>query len=279
MTQAATVKVQYQAKADCEKSLLPVASAPNEDVRFLVGGNGKGRDEVGYPLDRSETTREEFKRRTRAALFLQELAEGGLVPAEKGDLIVGPAAPLRHFALGNEQQPRWHRRRVMTQGGQRISEYIRVKRDLRDEVKRYATDDKVSVQWNSATGWVPEADSFVVLFEDIPVIYQPTPQEPFLSRVTPAAPASNTNTGVKSNTPGDRIESLDMLAPRDWFQGTNQTGSKAVIGIEKKCPQSDRPQNSPRTETITLPGGRAVETMRPVQAPSPDRRNARGRRR
>ncbi|RYP13179.1 hypothetical protein DL765_007006 [Monosporascus sp. GIB2] len=576
-----------QAKAECEKNLLPVASIPNEDVQFLIGGNGKGRDEAGYPLNRSEVTREEFKRWTKAALFLQKIAEDGLVPTKKGDLILdqhfegniylkglllqesrpgksasmtgkklkygynfakgatnrerqsmagadeesraifsiwnealkNPAAseslvdklhlmlncgrpeyadvsnaeihmpvdmlhrvkeyllsekfkgkwfytaeektenprfdqvvrgigcqsvalqrsywnllseaglvhtaqeeeqkrfqaaetvpvpeepfpkavdrllraslaacpqtasitvefakagairldsfyacskqifkvhdrwltkagalaelgldtdvaltdiisstvkwlltdalmqlPLDWFALGSEQYPDWHRRRAMTQGGQRISEYIRIKHNLLVEVRRYATNDTISVLWDSATGWVPEADirievhrestcsalkklltskqarrasmsclganvldsgcgvrcmkfkakrsyffalpkekyfvlmykrsgpeSFVVLFEDIPVVYPPTPQ-------------SNTNTGVKTYTTGDRIESLDMLVPRDWFQGTNKTGSKAVIGIEKECPQSDRPQKRPRTESITSPGGRA----------------------
>ncbi|RYP62624.1 hypothetical protein DL769_007230 [Monosporascus sp. CRB-8-3] len=609
MTQAATAKVQNRAKAECEKSLLPVVSAPNEDVQFLIGGNGKGRDEVGYPLDRSEVTREEFKRWTKAALFLQKIAEDGLVPTEKGDLIVdhhfegniylkglllqeseigksasitgkklkygynfakgatnrerqsmagadeesqaifsiwnealkNPAVseslvdklhlmlncgypgfadvssaeihmpfdmlrrvkeyllsekfkgkwfhsvkektenpkfrhivrgigcqpmelqtsywdllskagfmhtaqeeerkrfqaaetvpvpeepfpkevdrllraslaacpqtekmtvefvkagairldpfyagslrifkvherwltkagalvelgldtdvtltdiisntvkwlltdalmqlPLRQFALGNEQQPHWYRRQAVTQGGQRISEYIHVKRDLRVEVKRYATNDIVSVRWDSAAGWVPEAGicievhrestcsalkklltseqacqasmscsrgqkfgsgcrtqsakfevesceflalpqekyfvlmykpsdlkSFVVLIEDIPVIRRPIS-------------ASNTNTVVKTYTPGDRVESLDMLVPRDWFQGTSQTGSKAVIGIEKECAQGDRPQKRPRTESITSPGGRALETMSSVRAPSPDRRKARGRQR
>ncbi|RYO82243.1 hypothetical protein DL762_006724 [Monosporascus cannonballus] len=572
MTQAATAKVQDQVKAECEKSLLPVASVPNEDVQFLIGGNGKGRDEVGYPLDRSEVTREEFKRWTKAALFLQKIAENGIVPTEEGDLIVdqhfrgniylkglllqesrvsksasitgkklkygynfakgatnrerqsmagtnqesgailsiwnealkNPAAseslvdrlhlmlngrypgyadvsnakihmpvdmlhrvkeyllsekfkgkwfhsveektenprfeqavrgigcqpvelqtpywnllseaglmhtaqeeehkrfqaaktvlvpeepfskvvdrllraslaaclqttgmtvefvkagairldscyarsrrilkvhdrwltkegalaelgldtdvtltdvtsstvkwlftdalmqlPLSRFALGNEQHPAWHRRRAMTQGGQRISEYIRFKRDMVVEVKRYATDDTVFAQWNSATGWVPEADirievhrestcsalkklltskqgeakrflalpkeeyfvlmykssgpkSFVVLFEGIPVVCPPTPQ----------TNSSNTNTGVETYTSGDRIESLDILVPRDWFQGTNQTGSSAVIGIEKERPQSDRPQKRPRTESISSLGGRARSGLAPPQ--------------
>ncbi|RYP33945.1 hypothetical protein DL766_003217 [Monosporascus sp. MC13-8B] len=210
--------------------------------------------------------------------------------------------PLSRFALGNEQHPAWHRRRAMTQGGQRISEYIRFKRDMVVEVKRYATDDTVFVQWNSATGWVPEADirievhrestcsalkklltskqgeakrflalpkeeyfvlmykssgpkSFVVLFEGIPVVCPPTPQ----------TNSSNTNTGVETYTSGDRIESLDILVPRDWFQGTNQTGSSAVIGIEKERPQSDRPQKRPRTESISSLGGRARSGLAPPQ--------------
>ncbi|RYP90981.1 hypothetical protein DL770_002897 [Monosporascus sp. CRB-9-2] len=300
MAQTVTVKVQDQAKAECENSLLPVASAPNEDVQFLVGGNGKGRDGIGYPLDRSEEpridkpasitgkklksgydfakgatnrerqsmvgvdedSRDEALKKTavcESLVYKLHLMLRCRYPSTVKWLLTGTdtAAPLRQFALRNEQQPRWHRRRVMTQGGQRISEYIHVKRDLRAEVKRYATDDV----------------SFVVLFEDIPVIYQPIPN---------SNSNSNTNTGVKTYSEQhreNRIESLDMLAPRNWFQDTNQTGSKAVIGIEKGCPRSDRSQKRPRTESIASPDGRALETMRSAQAPSPDRRKARGRRR
>ncbi|KAI1417830.1 hypothetical protein F5Y13DRAFT_201362 [Hypoxylon sp. FL1857] len=38
---------------------------------------------------------------------------------------------------------------------------------------------------------------------------------------------------VEQYTLGDRVKSLDIMTPRNWFYGSGSSGSKAVVGVEK----------------------------------------------
>ncbi|KAI1105884.1 hypothetical protein F4804DRAFT_330804 [Jackrogersella minutella] len=87
MTPDAVMKVRDQARSEVNRTLLPIAVNPGEDVQFLIGAIAKGRDEGGYPTERNEVTREEFENWTRAAIFLQKIADGGIIKTKKGDLI------------------------------------------------------------------------------------------------------------------------------------------------------------------------------------------------
>ncbi|KAI1085731.1 hypothetical protein F5B20DRAFT_587679 [Whalleya microplaca] len=90
MTPAAITKAQNQAKVEGGNGLLPVVPIPNEDVHFIIGGNGRGRNENGYPTKRDEITREQFKEWTKAAIFLQNIKDEDIVRTEEGDLITDP---------------------------------------------------------------------------------------------------------------------------------------------------------------------------------------------
>ncbi|KAI2469199.1 hypothetical protein F4781DRAFT_422109 [Annulohypoxylon bovei var. microspora] len=90
MTPKAIDNAHDQAKKEVRISLLPIVAILNEDVQFLIGPHVKGRDENGYPTERTEVTRDEFKNWTRAALFLQNIDDGGIVKTKNGDLITDP---------------------------------------------------------------------------------------------------------------------------------------------------------------------------------------------
>ncbi|KAI0383054.1 hypothetical protein F5Y04DRAFT_279296 [Hypomontagnella monticulosa] len=49
------------------------------------------------------------------------------------------------------------------------------------------------------------------------------------------------NDGVDTYKLGAEIESLDIMTPRDWFDGTNSIGTKAVVGIPKNSASQKRP--------------------------------------
>ncbi|KAI0180427.1 hypothetical protein GGR52DRAFT_243207 [Hypoxylon sp. FL1284] len=67
--------------------LLPHTEASSEFVQFFIDGTGYG--EKGLEA-RREVTREEFKRWTKAALFLQQFDDDQIVKTPRGDLIIDP---------------------------------------------------------------------------------------------------------------------------------------------------------------------------------------------
>lgn len=89
MTEAAMTKAQGKANEENGCELRPFAPDPNKDVQFVIGGpgNGRDRDDRGYPTNRSEVTKEEFKNWTKAAIFLQEIYQQHFLRTDKGDLI------------------------------------------------------------------------------------------------------------------------------------------------------------------------------------------------
>ncbi|OTB06912.1 hypothetical protein M426DRAFT_257953 [Hypoxylon sp. CI-4A] len=56
-------------------------------------------------------------------------------------------------------------------------------------------------------------------------------------------PEIQPNDETKTYTLEDEIESFDLTVPRDWFNGTNSIGTKAIIGVEKNAPM-ERVANS-----------------------------------
>ncbi|KAI1212995.1 uncharacterized protein F4807DRAFT_457080 [Annulohypoxylon truncatum] len=68
----------------------PVEASPNEDVQFLIGTISKGRNEYGYPTERTEVTRDEFKKWTKCALFLQNIPDADIVKTSRGDILMDP---------------------------------------------------------------------------------------------------------------------------------------------------------------------------------------------
>ncbi|XDG00848.1 hypothetical protein ABKA04_000463 [Annulohypoxylon sp. FPYF3050] len=79
---------------------LPFEAIPNEDVQFLIGTISKGRNENGYPTERTEVTRDEFKRWTKGALFLHRIPEENIVKTRTGDLIIDPEFGGRLYLRG-----------------------------------------------------------------------------------------------------------------------------------------------------------------------------------
>ncbi|KAI0024867.1 hypothetical protein F4780DRAFT_794006 [Xylariomycetidae sp. FL0641] len=80
---------------------------------------------------------------------------------------------------------------------------------------------------------------------------------------TPREPRNSTNDQDAFRL-GDRLDSLDVMTARDWYQGSNSLGTKAVIGIDKNEAQgaaksgevntpSKRPLSSPSTPSNSRP--------------------------
>lgn len=100
MTPAAITKTRDQASKEIGNTLLPFSPVPNEDVQFFIGGVGRGRNEKGYPVDRSGVTKEEFKEWTKAAIFLQEIDQQHSIRTNEGDLITDERFSGRIYLKG-----------------------------------------------------------------------------------------------------------------------------------------------------------------------------------
>ncbi len=79
---------------------LPFTSVPNGDVQFFIGGIGRGRDEKGYPIDRSEVTKEQFKNWTKSAVFFQKIDVQHFLRTDQGDLITDKRFSGRIYLKG-----------------------------------------------------------------------------------------------------------------------------------------------------------------------------------
>ncbi|KAK8056517.1 hypothetical protein PG993_001744 [Apiospora rasikravindrae] len=67
-----------------QKGLTPVSALPREDVKFMVGlGN--------------RVQMKDFAEWTKAALFVQNIEDGGIFRSVKGDLILGPCFAWEHL--------------------------------------------------------------------------------------------------------------------------------------------------------------------------------------
>lgn len=109
MTPASITKARDSAEEESKRSLLPFAAAPNEDVQFFIGGVGNGRDERGYPISRSEVTKEDFQNWTKAAVFLQKIDPQHCLRTNDGDLITDERFAGRIYLKGlllKESRPR-----------------------------------------------------------------------------------------------------------------------------------------------------------------------------
>lgn len=68
---------------------VPFEVSPERDVQFIIGeASTKGRNEMGRPAGRrNQVSLEAFKECCKAALFLQDVDEKGVIETTKGDLI------------------------------------------------------------------------------------------------------------------------------------------------------------------------------------------------
>lgn len=83
-------KAEDQAGRLCGGSLLPFAAAPHRDVQFVIGEKSAGRDDWGQPIRRDLVKKTDFEDWTKAALFLQDVEDGGIAVTSRGDLITDP---------------------------------------------------------------------------------------------------------------------------------------------------------------------------------------------
>lgn len=91
MSPPAILKAVNQARRLSERTLLPFAAKPAEDVQFVIGEIHQGRDEWGNSARRSGVTRRNFDDWTKAALFLcDNVGDGAIVSTEYGDLLTDP---------------------------------------------------------------------------------------------------------------------------------------------------------------------------------------------
>ncbi|KAI1378277.1 hypothetical protein F4677DRAFT_466073 [Hypoxylon crocopeplum] len=108
MTQAEITAEFSKAMNETNHSLLPIAALPNADVKFIIGSKAAGFDEKGMLTTRNEVTRADFKKWTRAALFLQNIDNEQIVKTSKGDLILDPRFSGNVYMKGlllGESQP------------------------------------------------------------------------------------------------------------------------------------------------------------------------------
>ncbi|KAK5994360.1 hypothetical protein PT974_04834 [Cladobotryum mycophilum] len=74
-----------------QRGLVPFAPSSVRDVRFIISGQGQGRDERGLKKNRSPVGLGEFREWCESALFLQNLHNDGIISSARGDLITDPS--------------------------------------------------------------------------------------------------------------------------------------------------------------------------------------------
>ncbi|KAK6950101.1 hypothetical protein Daesc_008427 [Daldinia eschscholtzii] len=166
--------------------------------------------------------------------------------------------PLDKFYDGIHS-PHWYQKRAVSQGNQRILECLQIQQDLQYMVERGEKSDMLMVRWNPFTGWFPDTsvdvqfhlestcasmkhcpmsgnvnphmDSFIIFSDQrtpVPEVSSPSlaaMANPMVSQNDP------TSDGRQTFLLRDRIDSLDIMAPRAWFSGINSVGTQAVVGI------------------------------------------------
>ncbi|KAH9900338.1 hypothetical protein F4778DRAFT_791612 [Xylariomycetidae sp. FL2044] len=90
MSDAELTKFEEKAGRFHTKNLYPFIPSPKKDVHVVIGGNSSGNDENGNLTRRTKVNREEFRKWTTAAVFLQNIEFDGMVRTSKGDLITDP---------------------------------------------------------------------------------------------------------------------------------------------------------------------------------------------
>ncbi|KAF7554472.1 hypothetical protein G7Z17_g2893 [Cylindrodendrum hubeiense] len=73
-----------------KNSQIPCEISPPKDVQFIIGINTMGRDERGSRQSRDPVRLEEFNLWCKAALFLQDVPDDGILRSNRGDLITTP---------------------------------------------------------------------------------------------------------------------------------------------------------------------------------------------
>ena len=104
MSPEAILKAEDMVRRQIERTLLPFVAGPRDVVQFVIGEQHKGRDEWGKEIRRNPVSRREFDEWTKAALFLHETPDGGIVSTRHGDLLTHPelcgAIYLKGLVLG-----------------------------------------------------------------------------------------------------------------------------------------------------------------------------------
>lgn len=70
----------------CTKGAIPFPVSPLNDVKFVIGRACIGKSHYGWKVKREKVTVDEFKEWTKAALFLEDIEEGGIIITSSGDL-------------------------------------------------------------------------------------------------------------------------------------------------------------------------------------------------
>lgn len=79
-----------QAERLSQRTLIPFGAKLQGDVQFVIGEVQKGRNESGKAATRVPVKREDFDAWTKAALFLHDAQEKGIISTEEGDLLMDP---------------------------------------------------------------------------------------------------------------------------------------------------------------------------------------------
>ncbi|KAK0739910.1 hypothetical protein B0T21DRAFT_284093, partial [Apiosordaria backusii] len=92
-----------EAKSERESrgaSLLPFPASCEKDVQFVIGETVQGRNEKGASVRRRAVPLATFLHWTEAALFLQEIEDGGIISTKYGSLLTAPQLSGRVYLKG-----------------------------------------------------------------------------------------------------------------------------------------------------------------------------------
>ncbi|KAK4450390.1 hypothetical protein QBC34DRAFT_461980 [Podospora aff. communis PSN243] len=94
--------VRAQAVRENQNSLLPFVPDPGNDVQFVIGEQGQGRNEMGMTVSRQQVKRVDFDAWTEAALFLHAANrnEDVVISTRSGDLLLSPEFRGRIYLKG-----------------------------------------------------------------------------------------------------------------------------------------------------------------------------------
>lgn len=101
LTPAQINKEAEEATGNCRRGKVPFAASPSSDVKFVIGKTyniRNGCDPV--PVTSRKVTLQEFRNWTKAASFLQVIANDEIITTPCGDLMVDPALAGKIYLKG-----------------------------------------------------------------------------------------------------------------------------------------------------------------------------------